>query len=358
MTEAARRAEVCGFEAVKAAAKDWERFSSDLQGDPDVRDYRQLPLEVDPPAHRGYRDLLEPVFGRVAVARMEPALRRTAEELVAGFVAAGGGDAVYELAFPMVLRGLAIAYDRPQDVDEWTSWGLETWTRRPDGTRSGEALHAYLDRVLADAADRPDLGGDIWQRLSAASIAGQPLTRTELVGIAGLILAGGRDTVIKLICGACWHLARTPGDFVWLRDDPARIPAAIEELLRYLSPLPRMERDVRAGASAKGSGTERTRVRISFLAANHDPERFDAPDSIRFDRPSQHHLAFGSGPHTCIGAHLARVETRQLLEALVRQVRSLALAGEPRMETESVGAAQVPGAFHHLPLSVRGIHDG
>ena len=336
---------------VKAAAKDWRAFSSDLQGDPDVRDYRQLPLEADPPAHRAYRDLLEPYFGRVEVARMEPAFRAIAEELVEAFAAAGGGDAVHALAFPMVLRGLAVAFDRPDDIPEWASWGLETWVTRPDGTRSGDALHAYLDRVLAEAATRPDAAGDIWQRIAAARLGDRALTAVEQRGLAGLVLAGGRDTVIKLISGACWHLASAPEAYAALRADASRIPAAIEEYLRFLSPLPRMEREARAGATVDGAPVAPgTRVHLSFLAANHDPARFDAPDTVQLDRSPNHHVAFGNGPHTCVGAHLARVETRCLLEALVARVALLAPAGEPAVAWTDVGGARVPGAFTHLPL--------
>ena len=145
-------AEIATHADVKAAAKNWERFSSDLQGDPDVRTYRQLPLEIDPPAHGLYRAILNPIFSRPNVALLEPALRTTARRLVGDFLRRGSTEAVHELAVPMVGSSIAAAFGRPQDADELASWGLSSWEIRPDGTRDGGRLEAYLDRVFEEAA--------------------------------------------------------------------------------------------------------------------------------------------------------------------------------------------------------------
>lgn len=336
---------------VRRAAKDWETFSSDLQGDPDVRDYRQLPLEADPPAHRRYRDLLEPFFGRVSIGRMEPAIREVCESVVAAFATAGGGDAVHDLAFPVVLRSLAVVFRREADLEEWQSWGIETWVTRPDGTRDGTHLDRYLARVMAAARVAPDEAGDIFQRLAAARIGDRPLDDDEFRGLAGLVLAGGRDTVIKLVAGAVWHLARTPDDWAWLREDGARLDAAIEEWLRWLSPLPRMARELRRPSNLAPSRVGDL-VHLDFLAANHDAAMFPEPERLRLDRKPSGHLAFGSGPHTCIGAHLARVQARAVLGALLRSVRTLSLAGPCDLEVERVGPAEVPVVIRRVPIRV------
>lgn len=346
--------EVQGHGAVKAASKDWARFSSDLQGDADVRAYRQLPLEVDPPAHGAYRDLLLPFFGRVQVAAMEPGFRDAARDLVARFVERGHLDAVEELALPMVLRGLAVAFRRPQDLATWTAWGVETWIERGDGTRDGAHLDAYLDAVVDEAMAAPDPNGDVFARLAVGTIDGRPLTRDELLGLTNLVLAGGRDTVVKLICAALWHLARTPADLAALRADPAALPVAIEEWLRWMSPLPRMERELRETTVV--GGVERApgeRVMLSFVSANHDPAVFADAASVHIDRRPNHHIAFGNGPHTCVGAHLAKVETRIFLEELLAVTDSLAVGpGEPVIDWHAIEGARLPGAFRRLPLTI------
>lgn len=336
---------------VRRAAKDWATFSSDVQGDPDVRDYRQLPLEVDPPKHRRYRDLLEPFFGRISVSAMEPAIRAVCDSEVRAFVAAGGGDAVHNLAFPVVLHSLAVAFRRTADLDEWRTWGIETWITRPDGTRDGAHLDRYLGRVMTEARARPDSEGDIFQRLAAARLDGRPLGDDEFRGLAGLVLAGGRDTVIKLIAGAVWHLARTPEDFAWLRADPTRLGPAIEEWLRWLSPLPRMTREVRQPSDLVPERMGAA-VQLDFMGANHDPDVFANPEEVLLTREPSGHLAFGSGPHTCIGAHLARMQAHGVLGSLLSVAESLALDGLCDLEFEQVGAAEIPVAMRRIPIRV------
>lgn len=342
---------VTAYDAVRRAAKNWGTFSSDLQGDTDVRDYRQLPLEVDPPAHRQYRDLLEPFFGRVSVGAMEPAIRRVADEVVAAFISRGGGDAVHALAFPLTLRSLAVAFRREADLAEWERWGIETWITRPDGTRDGRHLDRYLARVMAEAREAPDAHGDIFARLAAARIENRALTDDEFRGLAGLVLAGGRDTVIKLVAGAVWHLARTPQDFAALQAAPERLSPAIEEWLRWLSPLPRMAREVRQPADLAPAPVG-ARVQLDFLAANHDPTVFVDPARVDLARAPNHHVAFGNGPHTCIGAHLARTQARAALAALLSRASTLRLDGACDIVTERVGDAEVPTVMRQIPVRV------
>lgn len=346
--------EVCGHAAVRAAAKDWATFSSDLQGDADVRDYRQLPLEVDPPLHRGYRDILLPFFGRVEVGAMEPVIREVARELVADFVSRGRADGVHDLAFPLVLRSLAVAFRRHADLDEWASWGLETWITRPDGSRDGAHLDAYLDRVVTAAMAAPDAEGDVYARIAAARFDGRALTRAEVLGLCNLVLAGGRDTVIKLVACALWYLADTPAARATLAQHPDALPVAIEEWLRYMSPLPRMERELRASCpfATTAPVSVGDRLRVSFVDANHDPAVFASPEQVQLDRTGNHHVAFGAGPHTCVGAHLAKTQTRVFLEELLAAAPAFSLDGAPDIRWHVVRGHRLPLLFHTLPLRV------
>ena len=348
-------AEVTSLTEVRAAAKYWQRFSSRLQGDPDVRDYPQLPLEVDPPDHGAYRTLLDPILGRRAVTALEPGLRGIARELVGRFAARGDVEAVHELAVPMVGRSIALILGRPADGAELASWGITSWEVSPDGSRSSLRIDAYVARALDDA--RPGRNAtsarDAFSLIAGASIDGRRLTRVEQVGLANLVLAGGRDTVILMLCGALWHLAGDRAARAGLRTEPERLQLAIEEYLRYFSPNPGMERVVTADASGEwGSARAGDVVILGWGAANHDPAAFEAPGEIRLERRPNPHLAFGSGPHTCIGIHLARLEVRVFLEELLAAVPSWRLGPGVAMETLRLGNDDVPARFDLLPLVV------
>jgi cytochrome P450 len=344
-------AEIAGHADVKAAAKDWAAFSSHLLGDGDVRTYHQLPLEVDPPEHTAYRAILTPIFGRQEVATLEPRLRSIARGLVAELARRGSVEAVHELALPMVAGSVAVAFGRPQDVDELRSWGIETWQTRADGTRDGSLLDAYLARVFDEVAARP--GDDAFSRIAAGTIDGRPLRRIECLGIGNVILAGGRDTVIALISGAIWYLADHALERSLLTGDPARIRAGIEELLRFLSPLARMERiateDIE-GTWGRASAGEI--VLLGFARANHDPAVFGDPEAIRLDRSPNPHVAFGNGPHTCIGVHLARLEARVFVEELLAAIPAWRIADGARIVFEQIDRARVPVLFEVLPIEV------
>jgi len=344
-------AELTSLAEVRAAAKDWATFSSRVQGDPDVRDYPQLPLEVDPPQHAMYRAVLEPILGRRAVTALEPEIRSIARALVHAFAERGRVDAVADLATPMVAGTIATVLGRPQDAAELAGWGITSWEIGPDGTRSGARLHAFIDRMLADAA-APGADDPI-ARMLAAGVDGRPFTRSELVGLASLVLAGGRDTVILTLCGAMWHLAGDAAARAALRAEPERLQLAIEEYLRYLSPNPGMERVLTADAAGSwGRASAGDVVVLGWGPANHDPGPFDDPATVRLDRRPNPHVAFGSGIHTCIGIHLARIETRVFLEELLTVVPDWRTADGARIAFTRLGGDRVPERFDALPLEV------
>jgi cytochrome P450 len=345
--------ELTGLAEVRAAAKDWQRFSSRLQGDPDVRDYPQLPLEVDPPEHGRYRALLDPILGRRAIAAFEPDVRAIARGLAGDFAARGSVEAARELAVPMVATTIATVFGRPGDAAELTSWGITSWEHRADGSRSGKRLDEYVDRVLDDGS-RPGATG-AFALLATATIDGRALTRLEQVGLANLILAGGRDTVIHTLLGAMWHLAQDAEARARLRAEPERLQLAIEEYLRYLSPNAGMERKATTDVSGEwGSARTGDLVVLGWGPANHDPTAFEQPGEIRLDRRPNPHLAFGSGPHTCIGIHLARLEARVFLEELLGAVPEWRLGDGLRMTTIQLAADVVPSTWEALPLEVVG----
>jgi len=343
-------AEITSHAEVKAAAKDWATFSSAIQGDPDVRDYRQLPLEVDPPEHGAYRALLDPILGRRAVAARQHEIRAIARRLVHDAARRGQIEAVYELAVPMVASTIATILGRPGDAAELTSWGITSWETTVDGTRSSARLDAYVERALTT---QPAGADDAFAVIASARIEGRRLTRTEQIGLANLVLAGGRDTVILLLAGAMWHLAGDAAARDRLRAHPEQLPLAIEEYLRYFSPNPGMERTVTKDVDG-GWGHARAgdAVILGWGPANHEATVFVHPGEIRPDRRPNPHLAFGSGPHTCIGIHLARIEARTFLEELLATAPDWHLDGPAQMETIRLGGDTVPARFDALPLAL------
>ena len=318
---------------LRIALRDTEKYSSDLQGDADVRDYRQIPLEVDPPRHHLYRALLAPHFVKPTIETHASEFADNSRRLLVHYFENENLDVISDLALPLVMENLGVIYRRPQDVAEWVSWGSDVWTAESE-VRDGAILHRYLDRIYQEA-----LQGnlkDVWQEIASLKIEGKKLSEDEFRGIAGVLLAGGRDTVIKLLTGALWHLAKHPEDADRLRENPDLIPRAVQEFLRFLSPLPAMNRTTVPESSTDELPADRY-VSMSFISGNFDETVFANPFEIDLERERNPHLSFGFGPHTCIGNHVTEIEARIFLETF--------LAMNIKLEIQEVEIV-----FHQGPL--------
>jgi cytochrome P450 len=304
---------ITGHAELRQALRDTSKYSSDLQGDADVRNYRQIPLEIDPPRHHLYRAALAPFFVKPAIEQHIPAFQNNARELIEKYFNGSSNEVVSQLSLPLVMMNLGAIYNRSQDVDEWISWGPDVWTAESK-VRDGAVLHRYLDRIYEEALSRKS--SDIWQEIAYLEIEGSRITAEEFRGIAGVLLAGGRDTVVKLFTGIIWHLGNYPSDLELLRNNRDLTTPAIQEFLRYLSPLPVMNRTTVPETAARELPPDRY-VGMSFISANFDESVFEEPFKIKFDRPRNPHLAFGFGPHTCLGNHVAEIEAKVFLETLL-----------------------------------------
>ncbi len=304
-----KHTDITGYEAVRAAARDVDTYSSDLQGDRDVRDYRQIPLEYDPPTHTDYRHAIQPLFLRPKLESHIDSFKAIATELIDTALQADGELDVYsDLALPFVVSCLGVIYKRPQDVDEWVSWGHDVWTAKGP-TRSGDTLHDYLKRVFSE----PNDSDDIWGTLRSIRPAGELLSEAEFKGYASVLLAGGRDTVIKLVTGLTWHLLSNEADLKSVQADSDLERVLINEMLRFLSPLPAIERVNKAEFDQSSPSYHR----LHFASANHDPSVWDRPDEVLLTRGKTPHLAFGYGPHACIGMNMAEYEAKAWLHAFL-----------------------------------------
>ncbi len=312
-------------EDVRRAARDWQTFSSDapfkvpIPTEEDVRTVRQLPLEVDPPAQQEYRAIAEPFFNRPKL----PAVIAEVEDLVGALVTSALArreiEIVREFAIPLQSRALAIMLAMPPaEAEVWIGWGLHVF-REGDGTSKGAAMEAYANGLLDRAQASP--GADFFSALTRARFQGRPLTREEMLGFCSIIFAGGRDTIINSVSGVIGHLAAKPADLEFLRADPRRIIGASEEFFRVITPSTHLARRCPAGATVHGVEVKPGGfVSLNFAAANYDPAVFDAPEEVRLDRRPNPHVAFGFGPHLCLGAHHARLVVRSLLKALGERV--------------------------------------
>ncbi|CAN2227207.1 CypX Cytochrome P450 [Candidatus Nanopelagicaceae bacterium] len=338
--------EITGHKAVRQALRDTETYSSDLQGDADVRDYRQLPLEVDPPRHHLYRAALTPHFVKPAIEKNIPEFERISRELIRNFLS-NSGEVISELALPLVMENLGVIYNRPQDVAEWISWGPDVWTAAGP-TRSGDVLHSYLDRIYAEALVGDS--DDIWREIARLEIDGKVISADEFRGIAGVLLAGGRDTVVKLFTGIIWHLGNSPEDFHSLKEDSTLIDGAIQEFLRFLTPLPAMARTTTPESTASELPEDRY-VQISFISGNFDETVFDNPGELNIRRPRNPHLSFGFGPHTCLGNHIAEIEAKVFLKVLLEEEYNWKVSPESKIKFYEGVLAKVPDHMASLWIS-------
>lgn len=327
---------------VRAAAKDWETFSSDapfrvpIPSEEEVRTMRQLPVETDPPLHKEYRGIVDPFFKRPRspemITQVESLVRRKTEEALSS----DSIEIVNGFALPIQSHALTYLLDVPEsNADIWTDWGMHVF--KVDGVlaKSGGSLeghlHSQFDRAEADP------GKDFFSALTKAEFQGRRLTREEMMGFANLAFAGGRDTIIHSISSVIAHLAKNPSDLEYLREDPKRIVHAAEEFFRVFMPLTHIGRVCPVKTDVHGFPVEADgRVSLGWASANFDETVFENPEEILLDRKPNPHLSFGFGTHLCLGAPHARLIIKTLLQTLCDSVAGLELiSAEPHMEKEA-----------------------
>ena len=314
---------------MRRAAKDFATYSSELLGDRDVRSYRQLPLEADPPRHTNFREAVQPLFMSDAIGKHRESFAQLAKNLVRDIAEIGRAEISQDFALPYVIGCLTIIYNRPQDFDEWLSWGPDVWTAESyrngaleeHSVRSGIVLQTYLDKVFnfAEANINEDpKTQDVWDYVAQIHVNGRKVSREEMCGIANVLLAGGRDTVIKLVTGLIWHLIKTPSDREFLASHAEWFNRTIAEIVRYLSPLPKMERVLVEDIHIPDSERDTSKyVLLSFVSANHDRDIWPDADVLNIHRDRKPHLAFGFGRHSCMGMSATEHEVGALLSVLL-----------------------------------------
>jgi cytochrome P450 len=330
---------ILGHRAVRAAARDWETFSSDAPGrvpipeETAVRSVRQLPIETDPPAHKAWRDLLKPTFMRPVQPDYIAAIDDLVARAVDAATAAGEIEVVRGFALPLQSRALAHLLGMPEnEAEEWIGWGVHVFHDGDDSSAKGSVLDRYVRAAIAAARAAP--GEDFFGAMTRMAIDGRPLTDDEMAGIANLVFAGGRDTVITAVSAIIAFFADNRAALDVVCADPRRIPFAIEEFVRVTSPLTHIGRVCPQGADIGGHRiAPDARASLCWASANFDETVFDAPEDVRLDRAPNPHLGFGSGHHNCLGAAHARTLLHSLVRQLGTRTRAITVLGsEPGEE--------------------------
>lgn len=325
---------------IVAAAQDPSTFSSAQKATiPDstgpTRPPRP-PLETDPPVHTEYRTLLNRYFAPRKVRRLEPAIREIARELISGAIAEGRADAAATVSFPMpalvLCHLLGVSADNANQIKSWANELLEA---ARDGNTAvhaaiNEQLYAFAEELVASRAINPlDPDEDLVTGFVTASIAGKKLTQTEAVDVVRLLIQAGHGTTTNALGSSMVFLAKNPHVQQQLRENPALIPDAIEEILRLWTPARLLARTTTRDVEVAGRTIPQgQKVALMWAAANRDPAEFDEPDSFSLERKPNRHVAFGNGIHTCLGAPIARTELRIALEELLAQTELFSLTDE------------------------------
>jgi cytochrome P450 len=300
------------------------------------RIFRVNMLAVDGPDHTRLREIVEEAFRRRAVLDMEPRIRAIADELAGDLFAQGSPvDLVsrYARMLPLSviceLLGLPLA-DRPKFM-AWAGRAMATAPVR-DLLRVAPSLVAmkgYLEQQLEHARK---VGGEgLIAELVRVEKEGARLSRDEIVAMVFLLLVGGHESTAHLISGSVFELAKNPGLRDWLAQDWSRANLAVEELLRFVSPVPLSKpRFVRQDMDLDGVRLKRgDKIMAMLVAANLDPAANEASEKLDLERRPNHHMAFGTGTHFCLGHLLARLEAKCALEALYTRWPKLELAVQP-----------------------------
>ncbi|GIH98260.1 cytochrome P450 [Planobispora takensis] len=306
--------------------------------DPFWRVIRAGMLDVEPPVHTRLRRLVSKAFTPRMVEALRPKIAKIAGELVDRLVERGGGDLIAEVAEPLPVTVIAEMLGVPEAdrhlLRPWSADICGMYELNPSieaqrtAVRAASEFSAYL--VELARARRADPGDDLISALAQVTDEGDTLTEEELVGTCVLLLNAGHEATVNVTGNGWWSLFRNPAELERLRADHGLLPTAVEEMMRWDTPLQMFERWVLEDISVGGVDIPRgTEVALLFGSANRDPEVFDEPGRFDVGRGDNPHISFGAGIHFCLGAPLARIELAESFGALLRAAPKMELAAEP-----------------------------
>jgi pimeloyl-[acyl-carrier protein] synthase len=314
-------------------------------------------LDRDPPDHTRLRSLVSKAFTPRVVEGLRPRVQQIVDGLIARAREKGSMDLIEEFAYPIPVNVICEMLGVPvEDHERFKGWsldiarGLDSILLPPDSdvpkrsVASRTALAAYFRELIAKRRASPR--ADLLSGLIAAEEAGDKLSENELLATCILLLIAGHETTVNLIGNGTLALLRHPDQLRRLRDNPALIGTAVEELLRFDGPV---QRTARIPSVIDGRTIAKGEMVMPFIgAADRDPVQFPDPDRLDIGRTDNRHIAFGWGIHFCLGAPLARVEGQIAINTLVQRLPKLALATDTPRFRESLtlrGLASLPVQF-------------
>ena len=305
-----------------------------------------IPIEIDPPHHRKYRAILEPVFSPKGVLALEGKIRDMANDLIDQIIDKGECEYTTDFGRPLPVSVFLDLMGLPQEKrDTFVKWAVDL-LHSNDRTVMAEAMRvisAYLKEVIAEKTKNPD--EHVISRIVHATVDGRPMSPPEIFGFVVFLFIGGLDTVFATLNNIWLWLARNPERRQEMINDPANINAQVEELLRAWSVTFSgrvLAQDYEMGGVKMKKGD---RVTAILPACNFDPEIFPNPTVVDFHRPRKPILAFTVGVHSCMGAHLARLEIKVALQEWLLRIPDFSLKPGTRIEYRPggvVGPEYVP----------------
>jgi cytochrome P450 len=320
---------VSHFKDVQQALRDPDTFSSEI--DLRLGNVRpMIPQQLDPPSQTRYRRLLDPLFSRKKMAELVPAIRKHATSLIDEF--ADNGECEFDSAFaiPLPCTAFLSLFGLPLS-DLPTFLEIKDGIIRPQKFTSdlakaeeirystSQRMYAYFEDEIARRRVSPKQ--DLLGELLVAEIDGKKLEQNEILDICYLMLIAGLDTVTATLGCNIAYLAANPDQRRRIVENPALIPAAVEELLRWETPVTAVPRMAKRDVTIQDFEIKAGEI-VTFLigSANTDDAHFKNAQSVDFDRDRNIHMAFGAGPHRCLGSHLARMELQVAMEEWHRRI--------------------------------------
>jgi cytochrome P450 len=336
---------VTRYEDVWTVDRDFQTYSSEptiMIADPPpgqnagaMGPYKMM-LMMDPPEHAGFRKLIRQEFTAPAAKLRGERIAELARDIVDKVAGKGECDFVHEVAGEMPSYVIAELLGLPLDDGRELYKLTEAIHTAPEAQAPGAGAEAvgkmfqYGMGVIAEKRARP--GDDLASRLLAAEVDGRRLADPEFLLFFLLLIDAGGDTTRNLLAGGLLALMERPDQLAWLKADlDARLPGARDELLRWTSPVIYMRRTAKKDTELNGAKIAAgDKVVMYFGSANRDGARFERPDTLDLSRKMEDgHLAFGAGPHVCLGQHIAKVEIDAMLREVLTRMTDFELAGEP-----------------------------
>lgn len=332
------------YDGVKRALSDQETFSSAVPAP------KNWFIFNDPPQHTKLRALISRAFTPRVIANLETRIRQLSRELLEPAIERGEFDLAEAFSVPLPMKVIAELIGIPADewvrFKRWSDGILKLSYARSGGEEADLAMgefkavtaemNDYLGTTIEDIRSSPR--DDLLTRLVEAEIDGERLTQDEILGFFQLLVLGGQETTANLINNAILCLTDNPGELARLKANPDLLPAAIEEVLRYRSPLQWVMRTPKRDLDWRGQRISAGQLVLPIIgAANRDLRYFNEPGRFNILREANPHLAFGHGSHFCLGAALARLESKIALGDFLARAKSFELTtSEPWMPRQGL----------------------